>query len=394
MKRTIIATACVALLSACTTTSQQTGFQLSGEIEGLQAGDTLLLTEMIMPRWEEGKSDTLIVKEKDTFSAFIPMEHTTYYLLMHKPKVGKPMKSCIRGEEVLACMGDNIHIKGELKYLGALRHSGGLYDDALVAKRDSLVALSNSEMIDIYQRCMKYRDEQQMDSAAKYAQMYNNYRAPEEGKIYRDSLVYKVHNSEFAAYMYIRNLHDVTYTELKERLELFTPEIRTSYFGQILTKQMATLKNIEVGQSPKDFTLTDNQAKKISLSDYKGKYVLIYHWGLCPGTFWVNPKIMELYEKYHDKGFEVLGLTREDLKQSLEANGSWESLKDEESIKGLLAHPWTTAYTQEPGNEYIEDELYLSGVPLFTFVSPEGVTLVRGYTNQYENIKQILEEKL
>lgn len=394
MKRTIIATACVALLSACTTTSQQTGFQLSGEIEGLQAGDTLLLTEIIMPRWEEVKSDTLIVKQADAFSVFIPMEHTTYYLLTHKPKVGKPIQSCIRGEEVIARVGDNIHITGELEYLGALRHSGGLYDDMLVAKRDSLVALSNTEMIEIYQRCMKYRSEQQMDSAAKYAQMYNNYRAPKEGKIYRDSLVYKVHNSEYAAYMYIRHLHDVTYTELKERLELFTPEIRTSYFGQILTKQMATLKNIEVGQSPKDFTLTDNQGKKISLSDYKGKYVLIYHWGLCPGTFWVNPRIMELYEKYHDKGFEVLGLTSEDLKQSLETSGSWESLKDEENIKGLLAHPWTTAYTKEPGNEYIEDELYLSGVPLFTFVSPEGMTLVRGYTDQYENIKQILEKKL
>ena len=394
MKRTIIATACVALLSACTTTSQQTGFQLSGEIEGLQEGDTLLLTEIIMPRWEEVKSDTLIVKQADAFSVFIPMEHTTYYLLIHKPKLGKPIQSCIRGEEVVARVGDHIHIKGELGYLGALRHSGGLYDDMLVAKRDSLVALSNTEMIEIYQRCMKYRGEQQMDSAAKYAQMYNNYRAPKEGKIYRDSLVYKVHNSEYAAYMYIRHLHDVTYTELKERLELFTPEIRTSYFGQILTKQMATLKNIEVGQSPKDFTLTDNQGKKISLSDYKGKYVLIYHWGLCPGTFWVNPRIMELYEKYHDKGFEVLGLTSEDLKQSLETSGSWESLKDEENIKGLLAHPWTTVYTKEPGNEYIEDELYLSGVPLFTFVSPEGMTLVRGYTDQYENIKQILEKKL
>ena len=394
MKRTIIATACVALLSACTTTYQQAGFQLSGEIDGLQTGDTLLLTEIIMPEWKESNSDTLIIKEANAFSASIPMKHTTYYLLTHKPKIGKPIESCIRGEEVVARVGDNIHIKGELKYLGALRHSGGLYDDVLVAKRDSLAAISNAEMIDIFQTVMKYQEEQQMDSTAKYAQMYNNYRAPKEAKIYRDTLAYKINDSEYAAYMYLRNLHDATYTELKERLELFTPEIRTSYFGQILTKQMATLKNIEVGQSPKDFTLTDNQGKKISLSDYKGKYVLIYHWGLCPATFWVNPKIMELYEKYHDKGFDVLGLTKEDLKKSLESSGSWEKLKDGKDIKGLLAHPWTTVYTQEAGNEYIEDELYLSGVPLFTFVSPEGVTLVRGYTNQYKNIKQILEEKM
>lgn len=392
MKKTIITSALTALMTACATAPQQPGFQLSGEIEGLLPGDTLLLTEMIMPRWQDGKVDTLIVKEAGRFSAYIPMEHTTFYLLDYKPQVGQPLESCIRREEIFARINDHIMLKGSLEYLGALRHSGGSYDDEAVKSLDSLTSISDKEMIDIYRKVFQYREEEKTDSASKYAQMYNTYQSPKEMKTYRDSLTYRINDTEYAAFMYVRNLFDKTYSQLKERLELFTPEVRQSSFGQILDKQLTILKNIEVGESPKNFTLTDNNGQQVSLSDYRGKYVLIYHWGLCPGTFWVNPKIMELYEKYHDKGFEVLGLTKEDLNKLILQRG--EEFRNLEEIQGLLNHPWTTCYTSEEANAFINDELYLSGVPILMFVSPEGVTLARGYTEVYQKVKDILEKEL
>lgn len=392
MRKTFITSALTALMTACATAPQQPGFQLSGEIEGLQTGDTLLLTEMIMPRWQNGKVDTLIATEAGRFSAYIPMEHTTYYLLDYKPKVGQPLKSCIRGEEIFARINDHITLKGAIEYLGALRHSGGSYEDEVVKSLDSLTAISDKELIDIYRKALQYREEEKTDSASKYVQMYNEYRSPKEIRIYRDSLTYKINNTEHAALMYVMNLYDETYTQLKKRLEQFTPEIRSSYFGRILEEQLAILKNIEVGESPKDFTLTDKDGNKVALSDYKGKYTLIYHWGLCPGTFWVNPKIMELYKKYHDKGFEVIGLTKNDLKEQLPQYS--EELRNSKDIQGLLNHPWSTFYTSEEVNTFITDELSLAGVPILMFISPEGVTLARGYTEVYQKVKDILEKEL
>ena len=101
---------------------------------------------------------------------------------------------------------------------------------------------------------------------------------------------------------------------------------------------------------------------------------------------------MELYEKYHDKGFEVLGLTREDLNKLIFQRG--EEFRNLEEIKGLLNHPWTTCYTSEEANTFINDELYLSGVPILMFISPEGITLARGYTEVYQKVKDILEKEL
>lgn len=388
--------ALIALLGAivsCRYATHTDGFKLSGELEGLQAGDTLFLTSFLLPDWEEESVDTILVEKAGTFSAFIPMERTTYYLLMHQPKVGEAKRSCIRGSSTVACVGDDICLKGSLSYLGAARHSGGFYDNPLVAEYDSLSSASDVEMIDIFDQAMKYRDAKQADSAAKYVQMYNEYRQPAALKQYRDSLALKVHDSEYAAFMYAYGfLFDATYEELQERLAQFTPEVRSSYFGQILDKQLAVLKNIEVGFPPAEFTVTDKDGKTVSLSSYKGKYLLIYHWGLCPGTFWVNPKIMDLYQKYHEKGFEVLGFTDTDLSKSLE--GRSDEYKKDENIQGLLNHPWTTVYTGDEGNGFIAKDLYFAGVPILMLVSPDGITLSRGYSETYEKVKEILEKNL
>lgn len=382
----------VALVS-CRQTMQTDGFKLSGHLEGLQVGDTLFLKTFLLPDWKEDGTDTILVEKEGIFSAFIPMEHTTFYLLTHQPKVGEPLRSCIRGAEIIARVGDDIKLKGSLDYLGAVRHSGGFYDNSLVARYDSLTASSNTEMIDIFSQILKYQDTKQNDSVAKYGQMYNEYHRPLMLKTVRDSLALKVNDMEYAAFMYASAfVFDATYKDVKERLAQFTPEVQNSYFGQILDKQLLVLKNIEVGFAPAEFTVTDKDDRKVSLSDYKGKYVLIYHWGLCPGTFWVNPKITDLYQKYHEKGLEVLGFTRDDLLKSLQ--GSSEEFKKDERVQGLLSHPWTTVYTEDEGNGFIVKDLYFSGVPILMLISPDGITLVRGYTKAYEEVKNILDRNL
>ena len=101
----------VALVS-CRQTMQTDGFKLSGHLEGLQVGDTLFLKTFLLPDWKEDGTDTILVEKEGIFSAFIPMEHTTFYLLMHQPKMGEPLRSCIRGAEIIARVGDDIKLEG------------------------------------------------------------------------------------------------------------------------------------------------------------------------------------------------------------------------------------------------------------------------------------------
>ena len=93
-----------------------------------------------------------------------------------------------------------------------------------------------------------------------------------------------------------------TLTKLKEKSDL-------------LAKQMGTA----VGKMAPDFTQNDVNDKPVSLTSYKGRYVLLDFWASwCAPCRAENPNLVRAYAKYHNKNFDVLGvsLDRSNAKQA------------------------------------------------------------------------------
>jgi len=73
----------------------------------------------------------------------------------------------------------------------------------------------------------------------------------------------------------------------------------------------ATLSPL-IGKPAPEFSLQDLSGKKVSLSDYKGKALLINFWATWCGPCKVEtPWLVELRNQYAPKGFEIIGISAE-----------------------------------------------------------------------------------
>ncbi|MCY3552952.1 MAG: TlpA disulfide reductase family protein [Candidatus Poribacteria bacterium] len=93
-----------------------------------------------------------------------------------------------------------------------------------------------------------------------------------------------------------------------------------------------------------DFLSTvDLDGKPISLADYRGKVVLLDFWATwCPPCVAAIPNIKTVYEKYHNKGFDVIGISLDVdevvLREFIEENPlPWRQIFDGKRLKGPLA---------------------------------------------------------
>jgi len=101
-----------------------------------------------------------------------------------------------------------------------------------------------------------------------------------------------------------------------------------------LKDKVVVSKKTAVGQTAMDFTQNDPDGKPVSLSDFRGKVVLLDFWaGWCRPCRMENPNVVEAYNKYNDKGFTVLGVsldrTREQWLKAIEDDGlTWAHVSD------------------------------------------------------------------
>src|SRR5271170_1796997 len=77
---------------------------------------------------------------------------------------------------------------------------------------------------------------------------------------------------------------------------------------------------------PVDLNYTATDGSPVNLAALRGKVVLVDFWATwCPPCRGEVPNVVAAYQKYHDKGFDVVGVSldqnRNDLDQFTQANG-------------------------------------------------------------------------
>ena len=82
------------------------------------------------------------------------------------------------------------------------------------------------------------------------------------------------------------------------------------YLGLVTNSSKTTPIGLGPGKPAPDFKLKTLDGKEVSLSDYRGKVVLINFWATwCPPCREEMPLFKRVYERYKNKGFEILAVS-------------------------------------------------------------------------------------
>lgn len=107
-----------------------------------------------------------------------------------------------------------------------------------------------------------------------------------------------------------------------------------------------------------DFTLLDLQGKEVSLSDFRGKWVILDFWGSwCIWCIKGFPELKEAYEKYKDK-LEIVGVDCNETEEAWRAGVKKYEL------------PWINVYN--PASTTLLEEYGVQGFPTKAIIDPEG----------------------
>lgn len=117
---------------------------------------------------------------------------------------------------------------------------------------------------------------------------------------------------EAAAAMSRYYMSGMSLPELEELYGNFTPKVQNSNMAKELKEEVEALKAVQPGAMAPDFTLKTPDGTDFTLSSLRGKYVLIDFWaswcGPCRASI---PHLKEIYAKYKDKDFEIVGVTND-----------------------------------------------------------------------------------
>lgn len=191
--------------------------------------------------------------------------------------------------------------------------------------------------------------------------------------------------TSFLSLIVLEELADAEFIPSEEVESLFlklTEKVRETETGKEFARRIMIAKATEIGKPAINFTQTDTLGNPVSLTDFRGKYVLLDFWASwCGPCRRENPNIVEAFHKYKDKGFTVLGVSLDDDKQ--------------EWMDGI--HKDQLCWTQVSDLKMFDNEvakLYdIRAIPQNFLIDPNGIIVAKDIRGEalHEKLAEILD---
>ena len=127
------------------------------------------------------------------------------------------------------------------------------------------------------------------------------------------------------------------------------------------------LKDIVKMAFAPDFSMPDINGNSVSLSDYKGKLILLDFWASwCRPCRAANPKMVELYNNYHEKGLEMMSISLDGTPQQISPKQDWMNAIKEDKLS------WTQVSELKGWESEIRNKYAFRSIPFTVLIDTNG----------------------
>lgn len=374
-------------LLACQSNTE--GYKINGKIESAGNGIAILTTPV---GFEEPTTGDTVKMKDGQFTFTGKLDEPSSIVITICPEKEKPASFSLIGENTtITLSGKWANVIDEYGYrsIPDIESTGSLnekvYREISNTKKNLLKAPRFKEYATVQEKLEELGNAEDKEAYYKYREETEalNEQFYKEVEKQQKELILKYRSVEAVA-LYLRFLQsDMQLTELEQIFDSLASNVQNSKFALETKEEIAAKRRVQPGQPAPDFTLETPDGSKLSLSELRGKYVILDFWaswcGPCRASF---PEMKKLYAEYKNKNVEILGIANDPKKED------WLKALEKDQL------PWLQVIDEFPPNKpSIIASLYaIHYLPSLMLIDPEGKIV--GKAKDKHELREWLDERL